>query len=469
MQAHLIGQGWDFVKVRGYTSNVYVTREEIRRVVMEQRPDMCLWLDDDNPLSPVQFDRLLAGLDAHPEVDGIAGWCWIHDHQKKGFSPSCGLWAPDHLHWTPFDASFALKSELQSFECGGFPCLLLRMSAFDKAGDSPFLPLVDSRLEHGVLGEDFAFFLAAEKGGARFLVDPQTRVPHLKYVEVEPVFPSEGLPPAVKVACMIRAKNEARWIGRTLDSVKDLCGELLFVMEDGSTDDTQAIAEAHGATVWDSPFAGQGLDESRDKDWLLQRVIAECAPDWILMPDGDEELEAGGCAKIRRAVEANPPIDCFALRFVYLWNSIDQGRFDGVYGTMARQSLFRANSKFQFKSYYRDGNQNHVGLHTSNAPGLGGRVSPLSVALLHYGYLHREDRIRKYRWITALDPTNEQEGFYLHCVQGDLPEVPADAKLKHAGPLELRRLPVHLIPKFNQVPGPLVDTTPAAEPEGVQA
>ena len=187
------------------------------------------------------------------------------------------------------------------------------------------------------------------------------------------------------------------------------------------------------------------------------------------MPDGDEELEAGGCEKLRHAVEANPPVDCFALRFLYLWDSVDQIRADGMYSRLQRQSLFRVSSDFHFSSIYSEEqtkNQNHVGLHCSNAPGLGGRVAGINVALLHYGYLHREDRINKYRWLRSIDPVNPMEDNYRHCVQGDIPEVPADAKLVHGGPLKLVKLPPHKRPKFDKVPGPrvIVDTwaTPAA-------
>lgn len=460
LQAHLlIDLDFEVIPFRSYTSNPYITREDLRRALanLPVKPELCLWIDDDNPLSIAHFDRLLTDIDAHPEVDGMAGWCWIHSPEKTGFTVSCGLWAADHLHWEPFPSSFANSQDIRSFECGGLPCILMRYSALEKAGDGAFLPIVDNRLEHGVLGEDFAFFLAAEKGGATFLVDPVVRVPHLKYVEVEPVFESDGKTP-VKVACMMRVKNEARWIQRTIDSVRDLCGDLIFVMEDGSTDNTREICEAAGCVVLPSPFVGMGLDEGRDKDWLLQEVIARCKPDWILMPDGDEELEPGGCDKIRRALAQNPPVDCFAMGFFYCWDEVNQIRVDGNYGTLARQSLFRADTSFRFKSYYSEHqtkNQNHVGLHTSNAPGLGGKCARINVGLFHYGYLHAEDRIRKFEWITRLDPNNVEEGFYLHCVQGDLTEVPIDAKLKHGGPLKLITLPARLVPQFDQVPGPL--------------
>jgi hypothetical protein len=459
LYAHLIDLDMEILKVRADGPNVYILREEARRVVMQQKPDLCLWLDHDNPLSPSQFDQLLVDLDTHPEVDGISGWCWIHNENKQGFIVSCGEWSPDHLHWTPFGSSFARETELRRFECGGFPCFLMRLSALEKAGDCPFLPIVDNRLEHGLLGEDFAFFLRAEKGGAKFLVDPKVRLPHLKYVAVDPVFPSEGAPTPVKVACMMRVKNEGRWLGRVLKSVKELCGENIFVMEDGSSDDTVGIIQASGATLLLSPFVGMGLDERRDKNWLLAAVKSSCHPDWILMPDGDEELEPDGCKKIRTVLESNPPYDCFALRVLNLWDSLKTARFDGVYGTMARQSLFRANSDLQFKSYYdTEGGKNHVGLHTSNAPGLGVnvfRLAPLNVFLLHYGNMLREDRIRKYLWIMGIDGFNEEEDYYRHTVQGDIANVPADATLKHGGPLDIREIPARLVPDFEVAPQPL--------------
>jgi hypothetical protein len=461
MWAHLLFER-DFAveRMRAYSPNVYVVREQIRRQILQskERPEFVLWMDHDNPLEPDQFEQLWADLEAHPEVDGVAGWCWIHDDEKRHLVPSCGLWAPDHLHWQPFPSSFARETELREFECGGFPCFLMRASAIDKAGDSPFLPVVDPRLEHGLLGEDFAFFLRSENGAAKFLVDPRVRVPHLKYLSLDPILPEEGAPRPVKVACMMRVKNEARWLERVIDSVRPLCGDDIYVMEDGSTDETRRILEDAMVHVIPSPF--QTFDERRDKNWLLAEVKRFCPDaDWILMPDGDEELEPGGCEKIRRVLESNPDVDVFALRVLNLWNSVDTIRIDGSYGKMARQSLFRAKLELEFQSYYQGegANTNHVGLHVSNAPGVNQdcKIAPLNVSLLHYGPLHFEDRLRKYKWITQLDPNNLEEDCYRHMVQGDIAEVPADLTLKHGGPLELRKLPAHLIPKWDKVPGPL--------------
>src|ERR1019366_6301115 len=268
LYGHLIDLDFNILRARplGENTNVYEMRQTIRRGVLgfSPRPDLCLWLDDDNILTPEHFSMLLSGLDAHPEVDGVSGWCWIHTRDKQGFMVSCGERAPDGLHWSPFHPSFQHSQELRPFDAGGFPAILMRTSALEKAGEDCFLPILDNRFEYGMSGEDMAFFIRAEKGGARFLVDPRVRVPHLKYVTVEPVFPEEGKVP-VKVACMMRVKNEARWIRHTIDSVRELCGDLIYVMEDGSTDETRAICESAGCVVLPSPFEGQGLDRSEER------------------------------------------------------------------------------------------------------------------------------------------------------------------------------------------------------------
>ena len=470
LYGHLVNRDFAVWRAREYTSNVYVTREQIRRVMLglEPKAELFLWIDDDNPApTPDQFDRLLSVLDSRPDVDGVFGWCWIYDADKKSFKVSCGQWSPDGVHWRPFDHLFPLETQPREVEASGFPCALLRRSAFDKAGPNAFLPILDDRLEHGVIGEDHAFLHRAQAAGARFLADPTVRVQHLKYCDCEPELPAIKKP-APRVATFLRVKNEARWIARAVASVLELStwesqeygvpASHVYVLDDGSTDKTAALAASAGAIVFSSPFAGQGLDECRDKSYMVGKLREWCDPDWILCIDGDEELEPGGGEKILRVLRTDPDVDCFALGVLNLWDRPDTIRTDGLYGTMGRQSLFRVKgvSEVSFKSYYEGlpGAQTHVGLHVSNAP-FGLRTQPLHVYLLHYGYLHRADRIRKYRWYVSVDGTNEHEDFYRHTIQGDLPEVPADAVLKHGGPLKLVTMPARMVPQFERVPGPL--------------
>lgn len=229
---------------------------------------------------------------------------------------------------------------------------------------------------------------------------------------------------------MLRVKNEARWIERSIASILPLCS-LVLVMDDHSTDDTLRLAEAMPrVNAFESPFSG--LDEARDKNLLLDRAT-EFNPDWIVCIDGDEVMAPGAADKLQVAMQ-DITYQCLSLRVLYLWDCEDQVRTDGVYGDFHRESVFRPAAGARFSANGNGGN-----FHCGNVPWAlrqNRRVLP-DVPLLHFGYLHSEDRLRKYHFYNEKDPNNILEDRYSHIVQGDLPEFPADARLVHGGPLRL--------------------------------
>src|ERR1039458_9255817 len=90
---------------------------------------------------------------------------------------------------------------------------------------------------------------------------------------------------------MLRVKNECRWIKEVLESILPLC-ERIFVLDDHSDDITPEICEKldERITVYRSQFVG--LDETRDKNFLLSQIMSfiseywlrgsETSPYWIL-------------------------------------------------------------------------------------------------------------------------------------------------------------------------------------------
>ena len=90
----------------------------------------------------------------------------------------------------------------------------------------------------------------------------------------------------------IITRNEAANIARCLDSVPFAAEKL--VVDSGSTDDTVAIATAHGARVIRQDWLGFGA----------QRNFAslQCAHDWILALDADEFLSPELAAELARAL-----------------------------------------------------------------------------------------------------------------------------------------------------------------------
>lgn len=247
--------------------------------------------------------------------------------------------------------------------------------------------------------------------------------------------------PATIVAAL-RVKNEARWIAEVLGALS-WCDKT-YLFDDSSTDDTGSIALACGATVLASPF--KDFDEARDKEYITRQIAREYPESaYVLMLDGDEVLEPEGERLIREDIDLHPAGPCWTLPVVYLWNSRDQWRTDGVYGHFTRPSLFRLGTQHSFRLTANAGH-----MHCSSVPaaylgrGVAGRAR-----LLHLGYMDKADRIRKWKYYNGIDGKNRTEGFdplhpergaYPHIVQGDVPEVPADARLMYSGPLTLRPL-----------------------------
>lgn len=244
---------------------------------------------------------------------------------------------------------------------------------------------------------------------------------------------------------MMRIKNEARWIGRVIAAQLPLVSRM-FILDDHSTDGTPEICEGfENVTVIRSPF--EGLDETRDKDFLMQRLYdaipepdqyfslgnAE-SPYWAVCLDGDEELLPAGIEQMRRAAESNAA-HSYSVRILYAWNSAEQIRVDGVYRKFVRPSMFRLmNQGFRFKTTPWGGN-----LHCSSIPQeLIGGSRASDAAVLHYGYIDADLRRRKYEFYNRVDPENQAEDMYRHMVIGDL--FPPDSRFRYGGPIELEPL-----------------------------
>lgn len=227
------------------------------------------------------------------------------------------------------------------------------------------------------------------------------------------------------------------------------------MLDDHSTDDTPAIcSQFPNVTIFLSPF--DTLDESRDKNWLYDKILEQPDyqrspsgfhwPHWLLCIDGDEVLDKRDVSTLFSLMNDSPAETmAFRLKIMYLWNSRHCRRVDGVYRNFARPSVFRVfNPSFRFQSTPWG---NGANFHCSSIPQeLLYLAKETDVRLNHLGYMLKEDRIRKWEWYNLIDPENPTEGYdaryperknYPHIVQGDVPEVPADAKLMHAGPLQL--------------------------------
>jgi glycosyltransferase involved in cell wall biosynthesis len=239
----------------------------------------------------------------------------------------------------------------------------------------------------------------------------------------------------MKVHGLLRCKNESRWLAEVLDALRPVCDQILL-FDDNSTDDTREIAADHGATVIRTPFSDRGfIDEAGDKDHLLAKLWESGAKlgDYCIMVDGDEVLIQEDIPALEEAMRNG--VACGSMHILYAWDRKDQVRVDRWYQEFRRPSLFRLIlPNLSFRRTPFGGN-----FHCSSAPAqLLNDVTPINVRLLHYGYMHKADRLRKYEFYNRVDANNVIEDCYRHMVIGDL--FPAESAFRWAGPLELAPL-----------------------------
>ncbi len=113
------------------------------------------------------------------------------------------------------------------------------------------------------------------------------------------------------VSVFIIAKNEADRIGETIRAVRDLTDDLI-VIDSGSTDGTQAIAEELGARVIFNEWPGYGPQKRFGED--------QCRYDWLLNLDADEVVPPNLAQEIRALfARGEPPCQAYRIRIAEIF------------------------------------------------------------------------------------------------------------------------------------------------------
>jgi len=113
--------------------------------------------------------------------------------------------------------------------------------------------------------------------------------------------------------------NEEENLARTLASVA-WAGQIVIV-DSGSTDRTLEIARSFNATVLERPWPGFAAQKNF--------ALSQCAGDWLLSLDADEELSPELQEEIRKTLSSQPTVDAFYLkrRNLFLGRWIKHGGF----------------------------------------------------------------------------------------------------------------------------------------------
>jgi len=260
------------------------------------------------------------------------------------------------------------------------------------------------------------------------------------------------------VACMMRIRNEARWIREVISKAFQVVGTVV-VLDDGSDDQTVAecvaawsghvdvvpnhdtfVLRSDEATlhVIRSPFrpatrTSQAVSEIRDKNFLWEYCKSKVLFRHMLCLDGDEVPSQVFIRDFHQIIIwLEKQVDVVNIPFIYLWDGNNQRRVDGIYGNLPDgQPRLRFPRLFTIDRITPD--QLHImrfawegskgGFHCGSIPQENFRpnggekvIATFGRALIHYGYRDDADRRRKYVFYNQIDPGNKFEGEYKHII-----------------------------------------------------
>lgn len=213
--------------------------------------------------------------------------------------------------------------------------------------------------------------------------------------------------------CMI-VRDEALNLPACLASVGDLASELI-VLDTGSTDQSRAIAQAHGAQVHDFEWV---------EDFAVARnaALRYATGDWILVLDGDETLTPAG-ATLLRALDQGEALERIPAQEILLVNllRLEVGAQQSPYTLVSR--FFRNRPEICFSRPYHETVDDSILALQAQEPHWQ-VVNCTAIALHHYGYqsdaiAHRQ-KFDRARHILAAHLAHHPEDGYSHNKLGAL-------------------------------------------------
>ena len=199
-----------------------------------------------------------------------------------------------------------------------------------------------------------------------------------------------------KVSLSMIVKNEAQYLRRCLESVKDIVDEIVIV-DTGSTDSTKAIAKQYTDKVYDFEWNDNFSDA---RNFALSKVSKDM--DWVLRLDGDEELPYSCKMQLYNTIQNNEA-DVYIFPIT---NILKIKPFKSVLSKTAR--LFRNVEGIKFTGIVHEEIDESV-------KALGLKITNFNGNLLHYGYLKNanslDDKFKIYEKLAEKEIEKDPKNF----------------------------------------------------------
>lgn len=174
------------------------------------------------------------------------------------------------------------------------------------------------------------------------------------------------------ITVIVPVRNEAGNLGPCLESVRGF--DQVIVVDSGSTDETAAIAQSHGAEVHQFRYTG-GWPKKRQ--WAMETLAIRNR--WTLLLDADERVTTALRRELAEIVKCDGPADGYwiALRLVFLGRALRHGG-----GGLRKLSFFRT-GRARFECLVREQTPDMADMEIHEHLILDGREAHCRHALLH--------------------------------------------------------------------------------------
>lgn len=181
--------------------------------------------------------------------------------------------------------------------------------------------------------------------------------------------------PVLPVSLVILTKNESKHIERCIAPWVGVCNEILIV-DNGSTDDTIALALHQGATIYQTTW--KGYSETKNEG------NKQAQHDWIISLDADEVAEPSLVAAVKQLFQHMPPKEqVFSIRRKMIFaNQLIR------YGS--------GRNEYRIRVFNRTiAHWNHHAVHEDIEYPTGLKPIRLKGYVLHYSYISDQDHLNK--------------------------------------------------------------------------
>ena len=191
----------------------------------------------------------------------------------------------------------------------------------------------------------------------------------------------------MKLAAICCVHNGEKYLKRFLSQMIRVCGEEnVFILDDRSTDSTKIICQQYKVNYVynDLPFHG-------GRSWrTIYKELEKVQPDWVIGFDIDELFEESMEKKLRFLLEGtSPDIQAYSFPMYYMWGDEKHYRVDSWYRDVKVIRVFR---------YDKERLPADVPRHATAVPEATHKIEYCGhIAVLHFGYMASEDRVKKYK------------------------------------------------------------------------